>query len=91
MLETSAFRDPAEDELRGLSDGGHGVDVGISGRLHTDEGEDEAEDEREQGLADVHVEQSRKDGARHDGAGGKTNSPPGGRDKVFGRGLGTPD
>lgn len=44
--------------------------------MHADEGEEEAEDEREDGLADVHVEHGREDRARHDRREHKAARPP---------------
>jgi hypothetical protein len=41
----TAFRDTTENNLRGFGNHGDGVDVGITGRLHADEREEEGEDE----------------------------------------------
>lgn len=56
LSETLALGDTTEDKLGGFGDGGDGVDVGISGGLHTDEGEDETKDQSQDNLSDVHVE-----------------------------------
>ena len=48
---TLSLGDTSENKLRGLGDSGNGIDVGISGGLDTDEGEDEAENESKDGLA----------------------------------------
>ena len=54
--EVRALSDTTEDELRRLRDRSDGVDVGRAGRLDADKRERESEDEREERLADVHVE-----------------------------------
>ena len=85
--EARALADAAEDELGRLRDGGDGVDVGRAGGLDADEGEGEAEDEREERLADVHAEERREDRAAEDDAEEQAARPPERRDAVFLGGL----
>lgn len=59
-----------------LRDSGDGVDVGGARALDADEREAEAEDEGEDGLADVHVEHGGEDRAGHDDAKEQTGGPP---------------
>ena len=54
--EVRALSDATEDELRCLRNRSDGVDVGRAGGLDADKRERESEDEREERLADVHVE-----------------------------------
>lgn len=54
--------DTTKDELRGLGDGRDWVDVGVSGGLDSDEGEEETEDVGEDDFTDVHVELSGDEG-----------------------------
>jgi hypothetical protein len=76
LRDPRALRYAAEDELRRLGDGGHWVDVGVPGGLDADEGEDEAEEQREDRFADVHVELGGEDGAGHDDAEEQADGPP---------------
>lgn len=85
--QPSPLGDSSEDELRGFCDGRDGVDVCVSGGLHSDEGEDEAEEEGEDSLSDIHVEHSRKDRAAHDGAEEQSRGPPKSRNTICKRGL----
>ena len=86
LREVRALADAAEDELGRLRDGGDGVDVGRPGGLHADEGEEEAEDEREERLADVHREHLREDRAAHDDGEDEAGHPPECRHAVRARG-----
>ena len=74
--EACALADTTEDELRRLRDCRDGVHVRRAGRLHADEGEREAENEREKRLADVHMEECREDCAAHDYAREEAGGPP---------------
>ena len=56
-VHTSRLSDTTENELGGFGDGGNGVDVGLTGTLDTDEGEEETKDESEDSLSDIEVEQ----------------------------------
>lgn len=66
----------------GLANGAHlrdrsdRIDIRRTSGLHTDEGEGEAEEQRENGLTDVHMEKRREDGAAHDDARCESSRPP---------------
>jgi hypothetical protein len=70
-----------------LRDGRDRIDVGDSGRLDTDEREDESENKGENGLPDIHVELCGKDCAAHDCSKEKPNGPPGEWNAVGDRSL----
>lgn len=85
--KAGTLRDTTKDELGGLCNSRDGIDVGVTGRLDTNEGEDEAEEEGQDGFTDVHVELSGKDSAAHDSAGSQADGPPGEGNAVFQRSL----
>ena len=87
QTHTRRFSDATEDELGGLGDCRDGVDVGLTGTLDTNEGEEETEDESEDSLSNVEVEQGGKDGNRNYCTDEQSTGPPQSRDAVLHRSL----